>query len=72
MRDELRARVGEPIALGLPHRDTFMFCSADNRALVANLATRVREDALRAPHRLSGELFALGQAGLVEFDRAWL
>jgi uncharacterized protein YtpQ (UPF0354 family) len=61
---ELRARIGEHIALGIPHRDTFMACDAQNHELVEVLTARVREDAMRAPHRLSETLFSLSATGL--------
>ena len=61
---ELRARVGEQIALGIPHRDTFMVCDAQDAELVRLLAERVRDDAQRATHRLSEMLYLLTPTGL--------
>jgi uncharacterized protein YtpQ (UPF0354 family) len=61
---ELRARLGPAIAVGIPHRDTFMACPAENSALLGALSQRVRDDAQRAPHRLSERLYLLSEAGL--------
>jgi uncharacterized protein YtpQ (UPF0354 family) len=63
---ELAERTGEHIAIGVPHRDTFMACDAGRPALVEALAARVREDAARAPHKLSERLYALTPVGLRE------
>lgn len=61
---ELSARLGPAIAVGIPHRDTFMACPAENSALLGALSQRVRDDAQRAPHRLSERLYLLSEAGL--------
>jgi Protein of unknown function (DUF1444) len=66
LRAELSQRVGGRVAVGIPHRDTFFACDADNPALVQELARKTAHDAARAPHRLSARVFTLVEGGLVE------
>ncbi|MFT3921406.1 MAG: DUF1444 family protein [Myxococcales bacterium] len=61
---ELRARIGARVALAIPHRDTFFACDADNPQLVEAMQARAREDAARAPHRLSDRVYLLDERGL--------
>lgn len=63
----LTERLGTTACLGIPHRDTFFACAADNASAVAELRQRTEYDAARAPHRLSTKLYNLVAPGtLVE------
>lgn len=64
----LSPKLGSRICLGIPHRDTFMACAAEDRAAVRALASRVIDDAARAPHKLSDQLFSLGPHGLSPYE----
>lgn len=59
LHDELRARIGPRVLLGVPHRDTFYACSADSLPLAEQLAARTQGDFERAPHRLAARPFLL-------------
>jgi uncharacterized protein YtpQ (UPF0354 family) len=61
--EHLRARFGADAVVGVPHRDTFMVCGAQDMGLVAELRTRCEHTAARAPHRISGNLFRLCAPG---------
>ncbi len=60
---ELCKRLGPKVAVAVPHRDTFLACDAENAALVAELRKRAAEDAARAPHRLSEQVYLVGPSG---------
>lgn len=60
----LRAKFQAELCIGLPHRDTFMVCAANDDHAVRALARKVAEDAARAPHKLSCDLFMLSEHGL--------
>ncbi|HEX5660094.1 MAG TPA: hypothetical protein VFX59_23020 [Polyangiales bacterium] len=59
LHEELRARIGPRVLLGIPHRDTFYACDARNGPLAHELATRTAHDFERAPHQLSARAFTL-------------
>jgi len=58
------AELGASCALAVPHRDTLLACAADSPDALAALAARARDDAARAPHRISDALFSLESEGL--------
>lgn len=60
---ELARRIGTRVALAIPHRDTFFACDADNAPLVATMQRRAAEDAARAPHRLSADIYLVDVQG---------
>ncbi len=60
----LAAELGPGCAVAVPHRDTLLACAATSRAALAALGARAREDAARAPHRISDMLFSLDETGL--------
>jgi hypothetical protein len=55
-----------PIVAGVPHRDTLVATSARGNALEV-LRARVKDDAARAPHRISTGLFEVTSHGLRHF-----
>jgi hypothetical protein len=61
----LSEKLGAPLFVGIPHRDTFLACAGDNPALLRELAVRTAHDAARAPHRLSARLFQLTGGGIL-------
>jgi uncharacterized protein YtpQ (UPF0354 family) len=63
MHRALLAKLGSEACIGIPHRDTFFACAADNHALVRELCARTEHDAARAPHRLSAGAFRLTGPG---------
>jgi len=69
MYERLRDKLGPLLCIGLPHRDTFFVCSAEDNQAVHGISTRTAEDAARAPHRLCSHLFLLGPAGLTVLRR---
>lgn len=62
---ELCKRLGPRVAVAVPHRDTFLACDADNLPLVAALRKRATEDAARAPHRLSDQVYLVNLEGVL-------
>lgn len=62
LHDVLAAELGSPLWVAAPHRDALWAC-AKEPALADALATRVQEDARRAPHAISERLFALDANG---------
>ncbi len=60
----LAAELGPACAVAVPHRDTLLACSATSRAALAALGARARENAARAPHRISDLLYSLDETGL--------
>ncbi len=68
LHTHLSAKLGSRICIGIPHRDTFMVCAAEDATAVRALSSRVSEDAERAPHKLSSQLFWLGPHGLSPYD----
>jgi len=63
LHDVLAAALGSPCAVAVPHRDTLLACAAQSAAIDA-LAERARDEAARAPHRISDAVFVLAQDGL--------
>jgi hypothetical protein len=68
LHDVLAPELGSPFLAAAPHRDALFACALEPRELRAALAGRAREDAARAPHRISEQLFTIGASGVV---RAW-
>jgi hypothetical protein len=64
----LAAELGPDCAVAVPHRDTLLACSAASPTAVAALAARARDDAARAPHRISDAVFSLDAAGLAQLS----
>jgi hypothetical protein len=64
----LAERLGDAVCVAIPHRDTFLACSARSKHALAQLAERAEHDAARAPHRLSARLFRLTTAGLTRLE----
>lgn len=64
LHDVLAAELGTPCAVAVPHRDTLLACSARSLEAIAALRARARDDAARAPHRISDALFEVGPDGL--------
>lgn len=63
---QLSLRMGGPVFVSMPHRDTFLACAGDNPQLRQALAEKTAHDAARAPHRLSARLFQLTATGVLE------
>jgi uncharacterized protein YtpQ (UPF0354 family) len=61
--DVLGPELGVPFAVAIPHRDTLLACPLDAPVGLAQLAKTTREQALRAPHAISGSLMQLGRDG---------
>ncbi len=64
LHDVLAAELGSPSLATVPHRDTLLACAADAPAMRDALLARTRDDAARAPHRISDRLFLVGRTGL--------
>lgn len=62
--DVLAPELGDPFLAAVPHRDALIACAQGSAPLRAALAARAREDALRAPHRITDALFRVAQSGL--------
>lgn len=60
----LARELGSPLVVGTPHRDALFACAAGDRHLVEALRARVREDADRAPHRITHGLWVLDEIGI--------
>jgi hypothetical protein len=63
LHDELHARIGAHVLLGIPHRDTFYACDATVPRLAQQLLARTTHDFDRAPHKLSARAFTLSTLG---------
>ncbi len=61
----LAAELGAPCAVAVPHRDTLLACGANDVLAVGALTARARDDAARAPHRISDAVFVLDAGGLL-------
>lgn len=68
LHDVLAPELGSPFLAAAPHRDALFACAIEPRELRDALAARVRDDAARAPHRISDRLFAIAAHGI----RPWL
>lgn len=68
LHDVLAPELGSPFLAAAPHRDALFACALEPRELRAALTARVREDAARAPHRISDQLFTLRARGTL---RPW-
>lgn len=68
LHDVLGPELGSPFLAAAPHRDALFACAAEPATLRAALASRVREDAARAPHRVSERLFTILPKGVI---RPW-
>jgi len=66
--DVLSGDLRGPFAVAIPHRDELLACSAIDIDAVSALRDRARDDALRAPHRISDAVFLLGEDGLEPFE----
>jgi hypothetical protein len=64
LHDVLAPELGSPFLAAVPHRDALWAASAEPATLRKALERRVREDAMRAPHRISDSLFLVGAAGI--------
>jgi hypothetical protein len=64
LREALLGRLGPEVRLAVPHRDTLLACSAADEPAVRAVRDRAREDAARAPHRISDALLRLTAEGL--------
>lgn len=69
LHDVLAPELGSPFLAAAPHRDALFACAVEPSALRAALARRTRDDAARAPHRISDQLFVVGARGAV---RPWV
>ena len=65
LHDVLAPELGSPFLAAAPHRDALFACALEPRALREALARRAEEDAARAPHRISEQLFTIGPRGIV-------
>jgi uncharacterized protein YtpQ (UPF0354 family) len=61
LHDALAPRLGSPFLVAVPHRDVLI---ASPIAAADALAARARDDAARAPHRISDTLLLVGGTGL--------
>lgn len=61
---KLSEKLGPHLCVGVPHRDTFFVCRAEDAQAVRALCERTAQDAARAPHKLSEHPFMLGPDGL--------
>lgn len=64
LHDVLAAELGTPCAVAVPHRDTLVACAASSVEAVTALGARARDEAARAPHRISDAVLLLGPTGL--------
>lgn len=64
LHDVLAPELGSPFVAAIPHRDTLIACAEQPEPLVASLAARARDDAARAPHAITKELFYVAEAGV--------
>jgi hypothetical protein len=60
----LAPELGSPFLAAAPHRDALWACAAEPASLRAALVKRVRDDAARAPHRISDALFLVTASGV--------
>ena len=68
--DVLSASLGENILVGIPHRDTLLATAHVPTSPNASFFARVKDDAARAPHRISDTIFLLTRAGIRAADIA--
>jgi hypothetical protein len=61
LHEVLADQLGTPLLVAVPHRDALWAAAKPARA---ELARRAKDDAARAPHRISDALFSLSVAGL--------
>lgn len=64
LHEVLAPELGSPFLVAAPHRDALWACAVEPPALRAALASRVREDAARAPHRIGDRLFLVTSSGI--------
>jgi hypothetical protein len=60
----LSPELGSPFLAAIPHRDVLLACPGNVPPLEDALAARAREDALRAPHRITDKLFVVSGSGV--------
>lgn len=64
LHDVLAPELGTPLLAAVPHRDALFACAFEPASLREALVARVREDAARAPHRISQQLFRVDVRGI--------
>lgn len=64
LHEVLAPELGSPFLAAAPHRDVLFACALEPRELRESLLARVREDAARAPHRISEQLFRVAPDGV--------
>ena len=64
LHDVLAPELGSPFLAAVPHRDTLLACAREPASLVHALRARARDDAARAPHRISEALFEISPSGI--------
>jgi uncharacterized protein YtpQ (UPF0354 family) len=63
LRALIAAELGSPFAAAVPHRDALLACSLAPGGGVDALRIRARNEAERARHAISGQLFVVREAG---------
>lgn len=63
LHDVLSPELGTPFLVAIPHRDVLIACAREP-AMREALAARARDDAMRAPHRISDALFEIDGRGV--------
>ncbi|MBK8169844.1 MAG: hypothetical protein IPK60_05825 [Sandaracinaceae bacterium] len=66
LHDVLAKELGPTVYLAVPHRDTLQACANTSDALKKAFHARAKQDAARAPHRISEKLYILDATGLRE------
>jgi hypothetical protein len=64
LHDVLSPELGSPFLASVPHRDTLLAAPTGPTTIVAALRERTRDDAARAPHRISDALFLVAPDGI--------
>lgn len=64
LHEVISREIGSPFYVAVPHRDTLLTAPAGSPAVVDELRRRARDDAARAPHRISAEVYLCGPGGL--------
>ena len=60
LHDVLAAELGSPFAAAVPHRDALFACSLQHPCALRALRERAFEEAARASHAITAELFSVG------------
>lgn len=67
LHDVLSPELGSPFVVAVPHRDTLLACPLHPPALVETLRARAQDDAARAPHRITPNLFVKTEGALLPY-----